>query len=105
MEDLRASKQRCYRIRWNGDGAGLLQALHASDAMPSMTNRPDEARVIVPDDWQTRTFFELAKRNAVVLTGLAPEEEDLEAIYHRLIKKSQSTAEQKSANDAEGIAT
>jgi hypothetical protein len=45
----------------------------------------DEAWVVVPDEWTTRTFFATAGRHAILLTGLELEEEDLEAVYHRLI--------------------
>lgn len=85
LEDLRARQQRCYRIRWKGDARQMLEALRSIGLTPTTGGRPDEARVVVPDQWQTRRFFELAKQHGLQLTGLAPEEEDLAAVYQRLV--------------------
>lgn len=85
LEDLRARQQRCYRIHWKGNATQMLEALQNKGAIMKADGLPDEARVVVPDQWQTRTFFELAKQFSLVLTGLVPEEEDLDAVYQRLI--------------------
>jgi ABC-2 type transport system ATP-binding protein len=44
-----------------------------------------EARVIVPAEWRTREFFAAAVAQGVTLQMLSAEEEDLDAVYHRLI--------------------
>jgi len=44
-----------------------------------------EARVIVPAEWRTREFFSAAVAQGVTLQMLSAEEEDLDAVYHRLI--------------------
>jgi hypothetical protein len=41
--------------------------------------------VIVPTDWRTREFFAAAMAQGVTLQTLSAEEEDLDAVYHRLI--------------------
>lgn len=85
IKDLRAGQQRCYRIRWQGDAKQMLEALRSKGATAATDNRSDEARVVVPDQWQNRAFFELAKQYCLTLTGLVPEEENLAAVYQRLI--------------------
>lgn len=85
LEDLRVGRRRCYRIRWTGDGRPLLAALTSNRVEVSVDGQNDEAQIVVPDDWSNRTLFRLAEENGVVLNGIVPEEEDLDAVYHRLI--------------------
>jgi ABC-2 type transport system ATP-binding protein len=86
LEELRAERQRCYQLQWDGDATGFLAALRKRGVDVQVDGDHDHARAIVPDDWNTRTFFADAQEHAVLLTGLEPEEEDLEAVYHRVIK-------------------
>jgi ABC-2 type transport system ATP-binding protein len=85
IPDLCAVAARGYRIRWEGDGAGLLARLQDQGVEVHSGGRPGEARVIVPDGWTNRSFFAAARDRQVLLTGLEPDEENLEAVYHRLI--------------------
>jgi ABC-2 type transport system ATP-binding protein len=89
IEDMCRSHQTCYRIRWQGEGDGFLTELGEDGCDVRLDDRPDEARVVVPHDWSTRTFFATAGRHSVLLTGLEPEEEDFEAVYHRLISDNE----------------
>jgi len=89
IEDMCHSRRACYRIRWQGDADGFLTHLGELGCDVQLENRVDEARVVVPQDWTTRTFFATAGRHAVLLTGLEPEEEDFEAVYHRLISNNE----------------
>jgi ABC-2 type transport system ATP-binding protein len=52
-----------------------------------------EARVMVPTDWRTREFFAAALAHGVTLQMLAAEEEDLDAVYHRLLGGAGSARE------------
>jgi len=92
LEELRAVRQRCYQLHWEGDATGFLAALRQRGVDVQGDGRDDHARAIVPDDWNTRTFFTDAHKNGVLLTGLEPEEEDLEAVYHRVINSSAAKA-------------
>jgi len=85
LDELRAKRQRCYQIRWNGDATDFLAALQHLGVDVDVDDDGGLARAIVPDAWNTRTFFTTAQQHAILLTGLAPEEEDLEAVYHRMI--------------------
>lgn len=85
IEELCRTRQRCYRIVWRGKGDAFLDSLRSHGADVQLDGDPDKARVVVPEDWSTRSFFILARQHAVTLTGMIQEEEDLAAVYHRLI--------------------
>jgi ABC-2 type transport system ATP-binding protein len=89
IEDMCRSRRTCYRIRWEGEGDGFLTDLDELGCDVRLEDRPNEARVTVPHDWTTRTFFATAGLHAVLLNGLEPEEEDFEAVYHRLISDNE----------------
>jgi len=85
IPELREAPRRCYRIRCEGDEAGLLAELKAQGVEVQAGGRPGEFRVSVPEGWLNRNFFAAASRARALLTGLEPEEEDLEAVYYRLV--------------------
>jgi len=85
IAELRAGRQRCYRIRWEGDATGFLAALRQQEAKLCLGSRENEAQVILPDGWTTHALFVQADLHKLVLTGLEPIEEDLEAVYRRMI--------------------
>lgn len=84
LEELRAERQRCYQLRWEGDATGFLATLQRR-GVDVEVDGGDQARAVVPDQWNTHSFFAEARQHEILLTGLEPEEEDLEAIYHRII--------------------
>ena len=86
LEQLRTKRRRCYVLRWDGDAVGFLSALRDSGVQIEDESQSDGATVVVPDDWNTRTFFAKAQENGILLNGLESAEEDLEAVYHRVIK-------------------
>ncbi len=47
-----------------------------------------EARVLVPEGWVTRMFFKLADNRGVTLRGLQHDDEDLEELFHRVLKEN-----------------
>jgi ABC-2 type transport system ATP-binding protein len=85
IPDLRGASRRCYRIACEGDDAGLLAALRARGAEVQEGGRPGQSRVFVPEGWTNRSFFAAAAERQTLLVGIEPEEEDLEAVYRRLI--------------------
>lgn len=64
-------------------GVTAVRGSSAETAPSAVTG--GEARVIVPTDWRTREFFAAAMAQGVTLQTLSAEEEDLDAVYHRLI--------------------
>ncbi len=88
IEDLRRHYRGRYRLRWQGAADEFLHDLEAEGVQVQRDGRPDEALAIVPEGWSTRTFFALADNRKIVLCGLEPEHENLEAVYHRVIGSS-----------------
>jgi ABC-2 type transport system ATP-binding protein len=85
IPELREAQRRCYRIRYDGDEAALLAALAAQGVEVRAGGRKGESRVSVPEGWSNRNFFAAATHAQAILTGLEPEEEDLAAVYYRLV--------------------
>lgn len=86
--DLRAQYRGRYRLRWRGNGGPFLDDLRSAGAQVQVNGRPDEAVVDVPGDWIVRRFFEFSSRRELTLRDVAPQEEDLEGLYHRLVGKA-----------------
>ena len=91
LEDLQVERPRMYRLRWKGQASAFLDQLRAQGAEIPANGRSDEALVTVAADWDTRRFFATAIDNQLSLLGLEPEQENLEAVYHRLVGGEAST--------------
>jgi ABC-2 type transport system ATP-binding protein len=85
IPELREAPRCSYRMRCDGDEAGLLAALAAQGVEIRAGGRTGEYRVSVPEGWSNRNFFAAARHVQAILTGLEPEEEDLAAVYYRLV--------------------
>lgn len=83
--ELRSQYRGRYRLRWHGQAAAFLSALGEVGVNVLLNGRLDEAIVEVPHSWIMRTFFELSTRHDLMLRDVAPQEEDLEELYHRVI--------------------
>jgi ABC-2 type transport system ATP-binding protein len=96
--ELRHTMHSRYALNWqrvDGPGAdgntthasvadGFLAALRGDGVEThGATNSADQI-VSVPPDWRTTRFFDLAAAHRLVLTGLVPEEEDLERAFLRV---------------------
>ncbi len=88
VENLRTSRTRSYRIRWKGDGDSFLESLRNQGAELVLDESGDEAMASVPEDWSNHEFFATAQNHHVVIVAVEPEEDDLEAVYHRLIESA-----------------
>jgi ABC-2 type transport system ATP-binding protein len=86
ISELRAEYRGRYRLRWSGAGAAFLDSLRSAGVAVAVNGRPDECIAEVPDGFPARRFFELANRENFTLREVHPQEEDLEAVYHRLIQ-------------------
>jgi ABC-2 type transport system ATP-binding protein len=84
IEQLRRSHARSFRLRYEGDASNFAAALRNRGVEVDATE-PGTAKVLVPERWQTRDFFVCAVDHRLQLTGLEPEEEDLQAAYERMI--------------------
>ena len=88
LQDLRRPRPRNYRLRWDGDGNGWLKDLQRIGVQVHPPARAGEAHVTVPETWSNRDFFRQSLRHQVILTGLEPEEDDLETVYEQLVRKA-----------------
>jgi ABC-2 type transport system ATP-binding protein len=85
INELRAQYRGRYRLRWTGDAAAFLEALSGEGVNTEVNGKPGEAIANVPMEWSPRRFFELSARSPMTLREVMPQEENLEAVYHRLI--------------------
>jgi ABC-2 type transport system ATP-binding protein len=86
ISELRAEYRGRYRLRWSGASSEFLASLRSAGVSVAVNGRPDECIAEVPDGFPARRFFELACRQDFTLREVHPQEEDLEAVYHRLIQ-------------------
>jgi ABC-2 type transport system ATP-binding protein len=103
IDELRHTIHSRYALNWqvvNGHGAEsntanenvadedtadrFLAALRGDGVETHGATTAADQLVSVPPDWQTTRFFELAEEHRLVLTGLVPEEEDLEQAFIRV---------------------
>lgn len=92
MAELKRQTGNRFEIAWQGESGGFLDALRHGGAEITLTNTPNHARVDVPNEWSTTRFFELAATHHVVLTQIAPEEENLEKLFFRVTDEAAAPA-------------
>lgn len=86
ISEMRSEYRGRFRLRWSGRPDDYLRSLKESGVAVSINGPPDEAIAEAPDGWPVRRFFEFADRCHLTLREVQPQEEDLEAVYHRLIQ-------------------
>jgi ABC-2 type transport system ATP-binding protein len=86
VAELRTRRQGRYRLQVQGEAAAFRDGLCLEGARVLHDNGRGELRVAVPPAWSTRSFFALADRHRVLLRGLAPDDEDLEELFHRVLR-------------------
>jgi len=89
LDQLRSLRTRNYLLRWEGgDSDRFLNALRRRGVEIQRDVRAGQAQLTVPDGWTNRTFFCEAGQHEAVITGLEPEEDDLQSVYERLVVRS-----------------
>jgi ABC-2 type transport system ATP-binding protein len=86
VAELCRRRQDRYRLQIQGDATAFREELRLEGARILHDNGRGELRVAVPSDWVTRAFFTLADNHRVLLRGLEPDDEDLEELFHRVLK-------------------
>ncbi|MCA9102870.1 MAG: ABC transporter ATP-binding protein [Planctomycetales bacterium] len=86
-----------------GDAAArFLEALRNGGVETHGTTNWADQVVSVPADWRSARFFELAAEHGLVLTGLVPEEEDLERAFLRVTtEKAESETQAAAAGEGD----
>ena len=85
VAELITRRQDRYRLQVQGDPAAFLEELRLEGVRILQDNGRGELRVAVPPGWLTRAFFALADNHDVLLRGLAPDDEDLEELFYRVV--------------------
>ena len=85
IDQLRLPQPRAFRLQWEGDAANFVAGLQKQGVVVNVANQANRAQVVVPENWLTRNFFAEAQRQQVQITGLEPDEEDLQAVYQRMV--------------------
>lgn len=86
VAELRTQRQDRYRLQVQGDVTKFREELCLEGVTILADNGRGELRVAVPPSWVTRAFFALADNHQVLLRGLSRDDEDLEELFHRVIK-------------------
>jgi ABC-2 type transport system ATP-binding protein len=87
VSELRIRRHDRYRLQIQGTTERFLEDLRLEGVQVLHDNGRGELRVAVPAGWTTRAFFVLADHHGVVLRGLQADDEDLEELFHRVIKQ------------------
>jgi ABC-2 type transport system ATP-binding protein len=88
--DLCVRRHDRYRLQVQGTTEKFVEDLRLEGVQILDDNGRGELRVAVPPGWTTRAFFALADNNLVVLRGLQTDDEDLDELFHRVIKATRS---------------
>jgi ABC-2 type transport system ATP-binding protein len=92
IDQLRRQRPRTFRLCWEGESASFMAGLKSQGVTVNSTDQMNRIQVIVPPDWATRNFFVEAQRQSVQITRLEPDEEDLQAVYQRMVGLSSPLA-------------
>jgi ABC-2 type transport system ATP-binding protein len=91
VEELCRRRHNRYRLTLDNLSAPFLDDLRADGVEILEKNDRGNLRLAVPDGWSTRTFFVLADHHGVAIRGLAPDDETIEELFHRLIASTGET--------------
>ena len=92
IDQLRLPQPRAFRLQWEGESASFLAGLQAQGVVVKNASQPNRAQVVTPENWGTRNFFVEAQRQRVQITGLEPDDEDLQAVYQRMVGLTPATS-------------
>jgi ABC-2 type transport system ATP-binding protein len=88
IQELRLERQDRYCLQVQGDLHGFLDDLRLEGVRLLHDNGRGELRIAVPAGWVSRTFFVLADHHGVLLRGMQRDDEDLEELFHRVIRET-----------------
>jgi ABC-2 type transport system ATP-binding protein len=86
MNEMRAHINNRYELSFSGDGAAFRAKLLASGIEFADPDEQGQSKIMVtvPDGFSTAGFFQLARSSGAILTGLKPDEENLERLFFRV---------------------
>lgn len=89
VSTLRARRQDRYRLQIEGSPQGFVRELTLEGVQVLHDNGRGLLRVAAPVGWVTRAFFALAEHAGCAVRALEADDEDLEELFHRVLKESQ----------------
>jgi len=90
MEEMRAEIRNRYALSWSGPGESFRVALASAGVVfaDARDAGQDKVMVVVPAEFSTAKFFEVARAQGVVLTELKADEESLERLFFRVTEQA-----------------
>lgn len=88
VSTLRARRQDRYRLQIEGSPQGFVSELTLEGVQVLHDNGKGLLRVACPPGWVTRAFFALAEHAGCAVRALEADDEDLEELFHRVLKES-----------------
>lgn len=86
VEEICARRVNRFKLRVQGDPAGFQSALRDAGAQVIADTGRVEMAVVVPDQWATVRFFDLAARHGVALRSLTRDDETLEELFLKTVR-------------------
>jgi ABC-2 type transport system ATP-binding protein len=88
-EALREQRKNLYRLSIEGDREALRDAFRTA-SIAIHAEQDNEWLVLLPDTLETHQLFKLATDAGSLITGLRPDDDDLEQVFHRLLEERKS---------------
>lgn len=85
VAELCARRGDRYRLSVSGDAGAFATALTEAGVTSLPDGTPADPRVLVPEGWRPRRFFELAHGAGAVLRGVVRDDETLEELFLRSV--------------------
>jgi len=85
VAELCKRRQDRYRLCIQGESMSFRSEIQTQGVTLLADNGAGEWRVSVPTGWRNIAFFELARKNSVVVRSLVPDDETLEELFLRTI--------------------
>jgi ABC-2 type transport system ATP-binding protein len=105
LDALRSASSTVYWVRWQGAVTGdWLAGLAGQGVRVEWQPGRAEARLAVPAAWNSAALFREALQHQVLLTGLEPDEDDLERVYQRLVRSQTDPDPLRTSADAVAFA-
>jgi ABC-2 type transport system ATP-binding protein len=86
-EELRTARRDRYRLTVEGSLSTFAEDLRL-EGVQLLHQNGQSLRVACPAGWTTRMFFTLADNAGVIVRGLERDDEDLEELFHRVIREA-----------------
>ncbi len=93
MDNMRSHVSNRYEVTWSGPNQAFRQGLAQAAVSPIDPQDDGQNKVmfLVPDGFDTKTFFAVARHCGAVMTELKADEENLERLFFRVTEQAAAT--------------